>query len=66
MGCFGKLDHIEMSEVQLSIKNGSILFLIWLTDMANSFQFCSGITPPPPVPKQNLKQNPQECLTLHA
>lgn len=66
MGCFGRLDHIEMSEIQLSIKNGSILFLIWLTDMTDNLQSCSGITPPPPAPKQNLKQNPHECLILHA
>lgn len=30
LGCFGKLDHIKMSEIQLDMKSGSILFLIWL------------------------------------
>lgn len=30
MGCFGELDHITMSEMQLGIKNVSILFLLWL------------------------------------
>lgn len=54
MGCFGRLDHIEMSETQLSIKNGSILFLIWLT----IFNLAVELPLPLLLPNKTLNRTP--------